>query len=220
MTMERRRLKLLPEVLPDPTASRGPGSPRQRTVEHMRRLLTASVAATAVLGCSKEDQVAIRPEDPSKMKKSKADPEPTTTTTTSPTVTSTTPTTSPTPTYAVVDPLPPPAACAGLASTIKATASWKSADGGSFLELKLPKPGRADAKYGKTPTTTPVYGGKLLSIVEAGGAVTVQVVPDAGSKDVYVYIEASCSTGTERVYASMAFTSVGAPISVVLSDVF
>lgn len=218
--MTKRKLKLMSEVLPDPTANRGPGSPRQRTLEHMRRLLAVSVAATAALGCSKEDQPAIRPEDPSKMKKANPEPEPTTVTTTSPSVTSTVPTTSPTPTYAVVDPLPPPAACPGLAASIKASAAWKSVDGGAFLELKLPKPGRADAKYGKTPTTTPVYGGKLLSISASGGGVTVQVVPDAGSKDVYVYIEAECSTGTERVYASMSFTGPGSPISVVLSDVF
>jgi hypothetical protein len=69
-------------------------------------------------------------------------------------------------------------------------------------------------------TTTNVYGGKLLSLTTVGGVMTVQVVPDAGAKDVYVYIPAECSSGTERVYASMAFASVGGSISVVLSDIF
>jgi hypothetical protein len=219
MSMDKRRLKLLPEVLPDPTAARGPGSPRQRTLEHMKRLLTVSAAMSAAVGCSKEDQVAVRPEDPSKMKKvNKAEPEPTTTTTTTASGTSTVPTTTPTPSYAVVDPLPPPA-CSGLASTITASATWKTAGGATFIELKLAKPGRADGKYEKV-TTTNVYGGKLLSYVEAGNSVTAQVVPDASSKSVYVYVPIACSTGKERIYASIAFPSAGGALSVVLTDLF
>lgn len=210
-----RRLKLLPEVLPPPNAP-SMTSPRQRTTERLGALLAIAAAAA----CSREDPVSIRPEDPSKMKKH-ADPEPTATTTTTASATSVVPTSVPTPpSYMVVDPLPPPAKCAGLASTIKATAAWKTGATGSFLELKLPKPGRPDAKYGKTPITTPVYGGKLLSIAPAGDGMIVQVVPDATSKDVYVYVEASCTAGTERVYASMSFTTTGGPITVSLSDVF
>ena len=213
-----RRLKLLPEVLPPPNAP-SMTSPRHRTTERLGALLAMAAAAA----CSREDSVAIRPEDPSKMKKSNPDPEPTTvtTTTTTASATSTVPTSVPTPpSYMVVDPLPPPAKCAGLASTIKATAAWKTGATGSFLELKLPKPGRPDAKYGKTLMTTPVYGGKLLSIVPAGDGLVVQVVPDAKALDVYVYVEAACSAGTERVYASMSFPKAGGPITVTLSDVF
>jgi hypothetical protein len=216
---QRKKLKLLPEVLPPPINSSSK-SPRQRTAERMVALVALTAAA-----CSKEDPVSIRPEDPSKMKKTQTNPDPTTTTTTTatttaPTTTSVTPTSSPTPGYMVVDPLPPPAKCAGLASTIKATAAWKTGATGSFIELKLPKPGKPDAKYGKTPTTTPVYGGKLLSIAPAGDGLVVQVVPDSGSTNVYVYIEAACTAGTERVYASMEFKSAGGPITVTLSDVF
>lgn len=214
-----KKLKLLPEVLPPPNTMSSK-SPRQRTTERMVALVALTAAA-----CSKEDPVSIRPEDPSKMKKTQTNPDPTTTTTTTatttaPTTTSVTPTSSPTPGYMVVDPLPPPAKCAGLASTIKATAAWKTGASGSFIELKLPKPGQTDAKYGKTPLSTPVYGGKLLSIAPAGDGLVVQVVPDSGSKNIYVYIEASCTAGTERVYASMTFTTPSSAISVVLSDVF
>lgn len=214
-----KKLKLLPEVLPPPQTM-SLKSPRQRTAERMVALVALTAAA-----CSKEDPVSIRPEDPSKMKKTNTNPDPTTTTTTtttttSPSTTSVTPTSSPTPGYMVVDPLPPPAKCAGLAATIKATAAWKTGTTGSFIELKLPKPGRADAKYGKTPTTTPVYGGKLLSIAPAGDGLVVQVVPDSGSTNIYVYIEATCSAGTERVYASMDFKGTGSAISVTLSDVW
>lgn len=214
----KKRLKLLPEVLPPPNAP-SLSSPRQRTTERMLALVALTAAA-----CSREDPVSIRPEDPSKMKKANTNPDPTpsttTTTTTSPSTTSVTPTSTPTPGYMVVDPMPPPAKCAGLASTIKATATWKTGATGSFLELKLPKPGQADAKYGKTPMSTPVYGGKLLSIAAAGDGLVVHVVPDTASKDVYVYIEAACTAGTERVYASMTWTAVGSPVKVTLSDVF
>ncbi len=217
--MSNRRLKLLPEVLPPPNAASS-SSPRARTTER----LAALVAIAAASACSREDPVSIRPEDPTKMKKANTNPDPTTTattTTTAPSATTVTPTSVPTPpSYMVVDPLPPPAMCAGLAATIKASAAWKTGATGSFLELKLDKPGLAGAKYGKTPLTTPVYGGKLLSIAPAGDGLVVQVVPDGSAKYVYVYVSASCPAGTERVYAEMTFTSTGGPVKVTLSDVY
>lgn len=218
--MSNRRLKLLPEVLPPPNASAS-SAPRARTSER----LAALMAIAAASACSREDPVSIRPEDPSKVKKANTNPDPTTTATTTttvaPTVASVVPTSVPTPpSYMVVDPLPPPALCAGLAATIKASAAWKTGATGSFLELKMDKPGMSGAKYGKTPTTTPVYGGKLLSIAPAGDGVVVQVVPDAAATFVYVYISASCPSGTERVYAEMSFTKSGAPVKVMLSDVY
>ena len=216
MSNNIRRLKLLPEVLPPPNAA-STSTPRARTRERLAALVAMTAAGAA---CSREDPVSIRPEDPSKVKKTQPTAEATTTTTTNPSTTTVVPTVIPTPSYMVVDPLPPPAMCAGLASTIKATAAWKTGSTGSFLELKLPKPGQADAKYGKTPLTTPVYGGKLLSITPAGDGLVVQVVPDAGSKFVYVHIEASCTKGKEHVYAEMSFSAVGGPVTVTLSDVF
>ena len=48
---KRRRLKLLPEVLPAPTVSSAEESPRARTREHMQRLLTAA-AITGTLACT------------------------------------------------------------------------------------------------------------------------------------------------------------------------
>lgn len=213
-----RRLKLLPEVLPPPNTT-ATTAPRARTRERLAALM--AVAATAA--CSREDPVSIKPEDPSKVKKTpNTDPTATTTTTTTASVASVTPTSVPTPpSYMVVDPLPPPAMCAGLSSTIKASAAWKTGATGSFLELKLDKPTMSGAKYGKTPLSTPVYGGKLLSIAPgAGDGLVVQVVPDPTAKYVYVYISAACPAGTERVYAEMSFTSAGGPVKVTLSDVY
>jgi len=59
---ERRRLKMMPEVLPAPP-SRGaePSAPRARALEHMQKLLAGATATAALVGCSSEDP-SVRPE--------------------------------------------------------------------------------------------------------------------------------------------------------------
>lgn len=61
-TDSRRRLRLMNEVLPDPTLNRAPsraGGPRDRTMNHMQALL-ATAAATAAVGCgAKEEPNAV-----------------------------------------------------------------------------------------------------------------------------------------------------------------
>ncbi|MEP7124768.1 MAG: hypothetical protein ABJE95_27820 [Byssovorax sp.] len=50
---EKRRLRLMNEVLPEPAPS-GEGSPRQRTLANMQRLLALAAAGAALgAGCSK-----------------------------------------------------------------------------------------------------------------------------------------------------------------------
>lgn len=59
MSDEKRKLKLMSEVLPDPILARGLAKkdrdkrPRERTIEHMKRLLTLAAGATAVAACTK-----------------------------------------------------------------------------------------------------------------------------------------------------------------------
>jgi len=55
----RQRLRIVPELLPDPTP-RDPGSsPRQRTLSHMQRLIALAAASTAVqAGCDRPDKGA------------------------------------------------------------------------------------------------------------------------------------------------------------------
>lgn len=54
----KKRLTLMNEVLPDPTQNQdGAGSPaavRTRTLEHMKRLLAGTAAASALVGCSSD----------------------------------------------------------------------------------------------------------------------------------------------------------------------
>jgi hypothetical protein len=44
----KRRLELMPEVLPAPRLDGDPGSPRARTVNHMRRMMTTVAAVVGV----------------------------------------------------------------------------------------------------------------------------------------------------------------------------
>lgn len=50
--------------------------------------------------------------------------------------------------YGVVDPMPSPALCPGVAATIKATAAWIDTPAGRRLEVILARPTRADASFG------------------------------------------------------------------------
>jgi len=52
---DKRRLQLLPEVLPQPRADEGPGGPRERTLGHLQHLLALAAASTAFSGCSNKD---------------------------------------------------------------------------------------------------------------------------------------------------------------------
>jgi hypothetical protein len=51
---EKRKLRLMPEVLPDPRLAKKDRDrgPRERTLEHMRRLLTLTTSASAIAACS------------------------------------------------------------------------------------------------------------------------------------------------------------------------
>ena len=56
---KKRKLQLMPEILPDPLLVRGPAKkdrdarPRERTIAHMKRLLALTAGATAVAACTK-----------------------------------------------------------------------------------------------------------------------------------------------------------------------
>jgi hypothetical protein len=55
MSDEKRKLKLMPEVLPDPRLARKDrdAGPRERTIAHMKKLLTLAAGASAVAACTK-----------------------------------------------------------------------------------------------------------------------------------------------------------------------
>lgn len=216
MSDGKKRLRVLPEVLPAPSATPSIG-PRARTLEHMRRLLAAAPIAVSVAGaaCTKEETPTIRAEDDKVVKKN-----PPKDTTASASV-STTATVSSEPTgYAVVDPMPMPA-CSGVAMTITATASWSAS--GKEIDVTLSKPARADAKFhpptSKKGAPSVNVGGKLASTTVVGGGLNLKIVPDAGAKAVYVYVPTDCSAGVENVFVMLDLSKPGV-VTVSMSDVY
>jgi len=199
MNDKRRKLKLLPEVLPAPTPSSRATSPRERTMLHMRRL----VAATAMLGagadaCSKPPEVVTPPPDlppppgtgtgaptATATQAATAPPEPTA----PPTVASSgTPPPPPPPTYAVVDPMPPPAQC--NLTTVSAAPKWLKE--GALLEVVVAS-ASAQVRL-RNPKDSPlsVMGGKVASADFQSGKVRAQVEVDPNATLVVLSVHAQC----------------------------
>lgn len=122
--------------------------------------------------------------------------------------------------YAVVDPMPPPAQCMGIADTITATAVWKAKEGGGFtVELTLAKPGRADASY--VADTSVDYGGEIVSKTVAEGSATLSFEPIAKGSSASVRVGVKCSQGQGHVIVSMVLAgppAAGQAVAVTLSD--
>jgi hypothetical protein len=55
MSDDKKRLKLMPEVLPDPRLAKKDrdSAPRERTIAHMKRLLALATSASAIAACTK-----------------------------------------------------------------------------------------------------------------------------------------------------------------------
>ena len=217
-----RKLRLLPEVLPDPTAKAPEGSPRARTVRHMHRLL-AMAAATTALACTKDGEPGIRKENEATTnKKPTADPTVTTTATTSETATAsaTVPDITTGPGYGVVDPMPPPAKCAGAAASIKAVGVWKTDKSGAYVEVKMPKPTMPDTKYDRK-TAPYASGGKVGAPTFVGDDLVLRVTPDApATTTVWVYASVTCTAGPEHVALQIDLTGAKTTGSTVKIDLY
>jgi hypothetical protein len=223
---EKKRLKMLPEVLPSPQGVNANGpSPRARTMAHMQRLLAVAAAATGAMACPKEGASDIKADD----SKTKTTVDPTSTATTAATTdpTSTAPTTTATPTnpgYVVVDPMPPPAMCSGAASTISTSASWKtSASGALGVEVHLRKSSRADVSYTSKAAPT-AYSGTIVATSFSPSEVVITMVPDKGATYAGLYVPLACSAGDEHLNVQLelpappAVPTAGTPVKVTLYD--
>jgi hypothetical protein len=105
------------------------------------------------------------------------------------------------PGYGVVDPMPaPPSRCPGIAETIKATATWKPAGGGTGLEITLSKPGRADVRYDEKEAPV-AYGFKVAGVTRKDGALTVLAAEPQPTVLVTVAVE--CAAGPAHVEVSV-----------------
>ena len=197
---------MLPEVLPDPRRpAAGASAPRHRTMAHMQRLLATAaavgvasagvgaVAATgaAAAGCGKSTKVPDGKSDGSAAVDNNGN----------------------TSGYAVVDPMPPPAHCPGVAKAVAASAKFVAGDAGSaVLVVRFPNPkGRDDYTYLKDAVSV-AYGGAVLKTEVKPDAVTVTVKPDATSTTsaatVTVTVKGHCDAGPSSIMARVSWTGL------------
>lgn len=122
--------------------------------------------------------------------------------------------------YMVVDPMPPPARCPGIAGSMTATVRLVPSDAGpplveiTLTEPTLPPPVPGDGGGGFTWTLVDgttnidvnVSMGKLVSQRRSAGTIVLLVEPTdarAASGNVYVELPATCSAGPATVSASV-----------------
>jgi hypothetical protein len=217
----KKKLQLLPEVLPEPkrAASSG-GGVRARTIAHMQRLVAAAAAGTSLAGCTREGSLqddhhattggSTVPTAPSGAHLDL--PDSGNWATVPPVPTPPTATTG----YAVVDPVPPPAACPGLASEIHTSARWKKTAGGTVaVEVVLPASSGADhVTYGGAADIS-VYGGTLASVPAPGTSQTFLVEPNAGLGAVSVSVSLKCNARPATLSLGLDVAGSRVPGSVV-----
>lgn len=205
---DKRPLRLLNEVLPDPTPPAEPGNARQRVLASVSRLgALAAAMASMQGGCSGEQSggTAAGPSVDIPGTSGTGGPVATSSDTGGPAATASKPPPKATATatnapdiptgYAVVDPMPPPATCLGVAPTIQATARWKAAGGGALVvEVKLSKPGRSDATYGGSSAVS-AWGAKLAGQQVAADSVVLTIEPQSGSTQASIQVPLQCSQG-------------------------
>jgi hypothetical protein len=204
-----RKLQMLPEVLPAPSPSDATSDVRGRTVAHMQRLLAAATAVAAS-GCSHEASSSNTVTIPVASNASTA---PTSTVPplhTAATVATATPvhTAEPDVGYAVVDPMPAPARCLGLAPASRTTAVLRR-DGanGVILDVSLTLATTGSWQGSAFDTSSPPspWGGQILSTSFKGASVVVRIKPTvpagstATSTSVGVSFPISCAAGSGNV---------------------
>ncbi len=199
--MTKRKLTLLPEVLPQPRAAQSADAPRARTMEHLRRLVaTAAALGAASTACGKER----KPPDPAPSAEPLADAA----------VPSAyvPPAADPTPPstmgYAVVDPMPPPAHCDDVTRTMPITARFES-DAVLVFDLHVPA-GRGDFKFVKDATPRGLaVGANVVSSKVTASAATVRVGVPANATEVTIAVSAFCKNGPTTIAATARWS--GAP---------
>jgi hypothetical protein len=204
---DERRKELMPEVLPAPTP-RQSGTPRQRTLGHMNRLLAMAAGGAALAGCSKpvpreQGSTVVNVPQPKETATGDDKPPPPRASG-SVMVPPTEPEVPPEPTgYAVVDPMPPPARCVGLASGIKVTAKWKSA---TTIEVDLGTPSMSGAQY-VTTEAPQIWGATEKKKTVSAKRITLLVEVTSGTTGFSASVAATCSAGPQHV--SISVTSPG-----------
>jgi hypothetical protein len=212
MNEPKKRLQIMPEVLPAPTRVRGASDVRGKTVAHMQRLL-ATAAALPLADCTRTDTqqgtqtvtipVASASATTSDTVQGSLLPPPSTT---PPKPTATPPDMG----YAVVDPMPAPARCMGLAAASKATAVFKKDASGLVLEvtLVLPTGGawpNTSFLAGGTPSA---WSGTIVSTRTVGMTSVAKVRVPAGSTSAGVTFPIDCPAGQGNISVNVSFPGI------------
>jgi hypothetical protein len=103
--------------------------------------------------------------------------------------------------YTVVDMLPPPAMCSGLAASVQASAVWRLEGSGWIVEITLPEPTLPGASWTEDTPTSP--NGVVLSAVWKGGeGGIIQWRPEIGNGAFGVFgqiaVRAACGAAPEQ----------------------
>ena len=207
----KKRLQLMPEVLPAPTRASATTSVRIRTLSHMQKLLATAAALPMAGACTRTDTQgsqsvtipsasASTPTTQSTTEGSLLPP-PKETASAKPTVTA------PDMGYAVVDPMPAPALCRGLATATTTTAVFKKDAGGIYLEITATLPtgntwNGTTFTAGQTPSS---WSGTVLSSQVTANKATVKVRPSANSTSAGVQLSISCSAGPGSIAFNASF---------------
>ena len=223
---KNRRLQIMPEVLPAPTVTK-PGtssSVRNQTLSHMQRLL-ATAAAIPLASCTRTDSSQGTQTVTIPVASASATAQDTTQGSLLPPPSATaTATAQPTAThdmgYAVVDPMPAPARCMGLAAASKASAAFKKEAGGLVLEFALTLPPNgpqwSGSKFQVGQKPSP-WAGSLVSSHVMGSTMIVKVNVSPGSTSSGVSIPIDCSAGSGSIGINASFSSVSESAKVTLT---
>jgi hypothetical protein len=207
----------LPEVLPEPKrVAPGAGDVRARTLVHMHRLLATAAASGSLLGCTRDAAVPsgeVREAGatgiPTAAQSARLDLPEAGVATGVPTAPPTVPPPPPTG-YAVVDPVPTPAACPSLAGEVHATAHWASAPSGSAVEITMTRVTGPDAIHYGAGGTASAYGGTVLKTSGGGTTMKLLVQPGPGQATVLVAVPAQCNGRPVTVSVELDVTAKAA----------
>jgi len=201
-----RRLQILPEVLPAPTAvSTAPSGTRGRTLAHMQKLL--ATAAVMPVACTKTDtQEAVTVTIPSATASTSAQPTSSISLIpeTHPSATATPTGTAPDIGYAVVDPMPAPARCMGLAAASKISTRWVTDAQGLLLEITVTLPTNGQwtgAVFNGQPSA---WSGQVVSSNSHGPVVVTRVRPAPNNTSFGLSLGVTCSAGVGQLSLTAA----------------
>ena len=199
-----------------------PSVSRGRTLAHLHQML----AATAAVGCSRADVQTVTltplPTVPASATDGTVSPAPLPPTASA--ALSSPPPSAPTAIpsgYLVVDMLPAPARCLGLASATKASARFHASASGPVLEIVVTLPSTGNLAGSKWDGTASAWSGQVQSSSFHGPVATVRVKPAAATTSLGVSLGVSCGaagSGAIAVTATFAGPAAGTSASLTLQD--